>query len=305
MRQLLAGIRSCVVVLGVMLLTLIVVPSSFNVARSDQSETSAACNSDELVIYQGEPPDGAAPCAGSRTSEEIAEARAYLVETASPGYSMTLQGAEVAIERLHPEFAVRLEHAIRDARNGGLPSAAVFSAYRPPAFGVGGFHDKFNSLHTYGLAVDMRGIGKPGSAEAQLWHEIAARNGVVCPYGPRDHAEWNHCQATSIKIIRAGNPLRETVTSTGPVDLDTMFEAGDSIIEDMASAAQSLSRAALRPVRILEAAAKTPAATPAVALSRKRRNSPIAALRGATAKPARHAKFGPRVGGSASRARHT
>src|SRR5262249_19159976 len=216
-RQFLAGIWNCVVVLGVTLLTLIVVPSSFNVARSDQLETAAACNPDGLVIYQGELPDGTAACAGSRTLEEIAQARAYLVETASSGYTMTSQGADVAIERLHPEFAVRLEHAIREARSGGLPSAAVFSAYRPPAFGVGGFHDKFNSLHTYGLAVDMRGIGKSGSAEAQLWHEIAARNGVVCPYGPRDHAEWNHCQATSIKIIPAGNPLRETVTSTGPV----------------------------------------------------------------------------------------
>jgi hypothetical protein len=39
-------------------------------------------------------------------------------------------------------------------------------AYRPPAFGVGGFSDKFNSLHTYGLAVDMRGIGRPGSRSA-------------------------------------------------------------------------------------------------------------------------------------------
>jgi hypothetical protein len=28
---------------------------------------------------------------------------------------MTLQGAELAIGRLHPEFAVRLEHAIRES----------------------------------------------------------------------------------------------------------------------------------------------------------------------------------------------
>ena len=117
------------------------------------------------------------------------EARAYLLETASPGYTMTLQGPEVAISRLHPEFAVRLESAIREARNAGLPFAGVFSAYRPPMFGVGGFSDKFNSLHTYGLAVDMRGIGRPGSPEAQLWHQIAAKNGVVCPYGPGDRAE--------------------------------------------------------------------------------------------------------------------
>jgi hypothetical protein len=102
----------------------------------------------------------------------------------------------------------------------------------------------------------MRGIGSPGSSEAQLWHQIAARNGVVCPYGPRDRAEWNHCQPTSVKMILAANPLRETVTPTGPSDLESMFEAGDPMIVDMASAAQSLSKATPTPVRALEAAAK-------------------------------------------------
>ena len=189
-----------------------------------------------------------------RTPAEVADARAYLIETASPGYTMTLQSPELAIGRLHPEFAVRLEHAIREARSAGLPLAGVFSAYRPPAFGVGGFSDKFNSLHTYGLAVDMRGIGSPGSSEAQLWHGIAAKNGVVCPYGPRDRAEWNHCQPTSVKIILAQNPLRETVRAEGPSDLESMFEAGNTIIEDMASAAESLSKAVPTPVRALEAA---------------------------------------------------
>jgi len=61
---------------------------------------------------------------------------------------MTLQGAEVAIERLHLEFVVRLANAIREARSAGLSFAGVFSAYRPPAFGIGAFSDKFNSLHT-------------------------------------------------------------------------------------------------------------------------------------------------------------
>ena len=162
---------------------------------------------------------------------------------------MTLQGAELAIGRLHPEFVVRLANAVREARSAGMPFAGVFSAYRPPAFGVGGFSDKFNSLHTYGLAVDMHGIGRPGSPEAQLWHETAARNGVVCPYGPRDRAEWNHCQPTSVKIILAENPLRETVRAEGPSDLESMFEAGNTIIADMASAAELgvQSRACVRP----------------------------------------------------------
>ena len=182
----------------------------------------------------------------------LSKARAYVIETASPGYTMTLQGAEVAIERLHPEFVVRLANAIREARSAGLSYAGVFSAYRPPAFGIGAFSDKFNSLHSYGLAVDVHGIGRPGSPEAQLWHEIAARNGVICPYGSHDRAEWNHCQPSSVKIILAENALRETISAAGPVDLERMFEAGNPIIESIASAAESLSRAAPTPVRELE-----------------------------------------------------
>jgi hypothetical protein len=50
----------------------------------------------------------------------LSKARAYVIETASPGYTMTLQGAEVAIERFHPEFVVRLANAIREARSAGL-----------------------------------------------------------------------------------------------------------------------------------------------------------------------------------------
>ena len=77
---------------------------------------------------------------------------------------MAKQGSELAIERLHPEFAIRLTKALREARDYGL-LAGIYSAYRPPAFGVGGFSDKFNSLHAYGLAVDLYGIGRPGSVE--------------------------------------------------------------------------------------------------------------------------------------------
>jgi hypothetical protein len=173
----------------------------------------------------------------------------------------------------------------------------VFSAYRPPAFGVGGFSDKFNSLHTYGLAVDMNGIGRPGSSEAQLWHETAARNGVVCPYGPRDRAEWNHCQPTSVKIILAANPLRETVRAEGPSDLESMFEAGNTIIEDMASAAESLTKAAPTPVRALEANATGRVPMPQVMASRgtKRRAMVRLALGRGADKPARQAKHGTRI----------
>lgn len=164
--------------------------------------------------------------------DELADARAHLIRTASPGGTMTRQGPEIAIGRLHPEFAIRLAKAIREARANGLPSAAVFSAYRPPAFGVGGFGDKNRSLHSYGLAVDMAGIGRPGSREAVKWHQIAGRYKIVGPYGPYNHAEWNHMQLVQMLAVAPRNPLRETITSAGPRILDKMWQVATSFINE-------------------------------------------------------------------------
>jgi hypothetical protein len=291
MRRFLATVSNCAPALTPALLALAIMPLSPSAALSDPSGsdpstpvTPAAptCASNEVDAQQPESSPASYPtCEGAeRTAEEIADARAYVIETASPGYTMTLQGPELAIGRLHPEFVVRLANAIREARGAGLPFAAVFSAYRPPAFGVGGFSDKFNSLHTYGLAVDMQGIGRSGSPEAELWHEIAAKNGVVCPYGPHDRAEWNHCQPTSVKMILAQNPLRETVSAAGPFDLESMFEAGNRMIESMASAAESLYRATSTRVRALEASAHGLEPTATVSTSRRtKRNVRTAATR--------------------------
>jgi hypothetical protein len=186
------------------------------------------CGPDDIVNASASS-EGACPERSTET-EETARARAYLIETATPGYTMTRQGPERAIGRLHPEFVKRLAAAITEARGAGLPFAGIFSAYRPPAFGVGGFADKFHSLHTYGLAVDVTGIGAPGTPSALLWHEIAARHGVICPYGPHNPVEWNHCQPTWVKIILPDNPLRETVTADGPISLEDMFEVGYLLI---------------------------------------------------------------------------
>jgi SPOR domain len=187
-----------------------------------------SCNSEDVVVSA---PANESPCqTHAREAGETARARAYLIATSSPGYTMTRQGPERAIARLHPAFVNRLAAAIAAAREAGLPFAGIFSAYRPPAFGVGGFIDKFHSLHTYGLAVDITGIGAPGTPSALLWHEIAARHDVICPYGPHNPAEWNHCQPTRIKIILSENPLRETVTADGPISLEGMFEVGNSLI---------------------------------------------------------------------------
>jgi hypothetical protein len=143
-------------------------------------------------------------------TDRIGGSSAYLVQTAFPGHTMAKQGSELAIARLHPEFAIRLAKAVREGRDYGLV-AGIFSAYRPPAFGVGGFSDKFNSLHAYGLAVDLYGIGRPGSVEALWWHEIAAKHGLICPCGHHNKTEWNHCQPTSLRAVLADNLLRQTM----------------------------------------------------------------------------------------------
>ena len=295
MRSFLATMSNCAARLGPALLALAVLPVSTRAVLADAAvpdvpalEVSEACSAHDVVYHADSSSGGEAACgSSSRAPAEIVQARAYVVETATPGYTMTLQGPDVATERLHPEFVVRLANAIREARNAGLAFAGVFSAYRPPAFGVGGFSDKFNSLHAYGLAVDMNGIGRPGSAEARLWHEIAARNGVVCPYGPHNRAEWNHCQPTSLKIILAKNPLRETITASGPSDLEDMFEAGNRVIASVASAADSLDRSESTPLRRLEAAAKDHDSKTDVAAKRgKKRNARVATARaGKSGKP--------------------
>jgi hypothetical protein len=222
-------------------------------ANSDSSPPSPAeagaststCDPDNIVVYQADEAPEPNPACGSGTDVVTAD-RDYLVETATPGATMVRQGPGLAIGRLHPEFVRRLAAAIREARGAGLASAGIFSAYRPPAFGVGGFSNKFNSLHTYGLAVDMAGIGGPGSAEAKLWYEIAARNGVTCPYGFENRVEWNHCQPTRIRIVLPENRLRDTVTANGPVDLDSMFEAGNALIESPERVADAAATATIR-----------------------------------------------------------
>jgi hypothetical protein len=153
----------------------------------------------------------------------VEEAKTYLVKTATPGYTMTRQGISVAIDRLHPGFAVKLAEAVKRARDEGLTEAGVFSAYRPPAFGIGGFRDKFQSLHSYGLATDMTGIGGPGSDAAHHWQRIVVDVGLYLPYGPDHRVEYNHTQFVPEKT--APSELRATITADGPIDLRQMWLA--------------------------------------------------------------------------------
>lgn len=166
--------------------------------------------------------------------DEREDAIQYLVRTATPGGTMLRQGVRLSIERLHPEFALRLARAIREARANGLPSAGIYSAYRAPGWGVGGFGDKFRSNHAIGQAVDMAGIGRPGSKYSRIWFAIAGRNKLFNPYGPSHRAEWNHYQPQMIRSIEAGMPVRATISKFGPIDLTRMWEVGQSLIRNVA-----------------------------------------------------------------------
>lgn len=163
---------------------------------------------------------------------DLDEARRYLVATAIVGGTMARQGPKLAIERLHPKFTIRLAAAVREARKAGLVKAGVYSAYRPPAFGVGGFSDKFNSLHAYGLAVDMAHIGRPRSKEARKWHQIASRHKLYNPYGYQHRKEWNHYQPTWTRAIARSTPLRNAINRFGPVDTERMWKLADALIDN-------------------------------------------------------------------------
>ena len=187
------------------LLALSMLPLSSHLGFSDTtgpdalSVAAGSCGSDLRVgaAWSGYRPypssGGEIDCAAAaRTPRGIAQARAFVVETASSGLYRDSTGGgsrdRTSASRIRRSAGERNSGGARDARPVRLraPSRRIDR----PHFGVGGFADKFHSLHTYGLAVDLHGIGRPGSPEARrFWHGIAAKNGVVCPYGPRSRAE--------------------------------------------------------------------------------------------------------------------
>jgi hypothetical protein len=179
-------------------------------------------------------------------SSSVADAIGYLIATATPGATMLRQGTALAISRLHPDFSIRLAEAVKRARAAGLAEAGVSSAYRPPAFGVGGFADKFDSLHSYGLAADIAGIGGAGSASAHLWQAIVEEVGLYLVYGADNRAEFNHTQLIPEK--RAPLDLRETITPSAPKDLREMWLASgiDDHVDD-ATAATAMALAVREP----------------------------------------------------------
>src|SRR5262245_3819794 len=82
------------------------------------------CGADDMVVEPNRSGRSGGACPQRPLeSDETARARAYLIEAATPGYTMTRQGPERAIGRLHPECVKRLAAAIAEARGAGLPFA--------------------------------------------------------------------------------------------------------------------------------------------------------------------------------------
>jgi hypothetical protein len=171
---------------------------------------------------------------GANAPDLLDGALDYLVASVvDPGGTMERQGIRTSIERLHPAFVIRLAKAVQDARASGIP-AFVFSAYRPPALGVGGYANKFASAHAYGLAADMGGIGEACSSAAKEWKAIANRNGLFIPYGACNGAEFNHVQLMEEhgeQFVGEHPKMRKSIDSDGPIDLLAMWiESGIDLI---------------------------------------------------------------------------
>ena len=167
------------------------------------------------------PPVGDIPVVGPF----LEAVRAFLDQTALAGATMEIQGKDIAIGWLNPKFAERLARAVAEARAEGI-EVGVFSGYRKPVLGVGGYKDKSLSCHAYGLAVDVYGVGRPKSATSRRWYVIATKNGLYNPYGPNHRVEWNHYQALPQKGCGRLPQLRKTITRAGPDDLQVMWDTG-------------------------------------------------------------------------------
>lgn len=169
--------------------------------------------------------------------EELKKATDYLIRTSrplvadEPRNTMRRQGVDVAIHRLNPNFRIRLAAAIKEARSIGMSEVGCQSAYRPPVFGIGGFRNKFLSLHSYGLACDVGGLDGPGGKDSRRFYGIAIKHGLYNPYGPRNRAEFNHYQAVPANGRVYSASLMPTITAKGPKSLDRMWSAGNRFVK--------------------------------------------------------------------------
>ena len=148
-----------------------------------------SCTSEVIVVSA---PANESPC--QIHVREEGEARAYLVATSSPGYTMTRQGPERAIGRLHPAFVNRLAAAIAEARKPACHSPE-FS--RP----TGRLHSASAALSTSFTRCTPMGLPStlPGSvhpARQALCFGTRSRRGTVWSVPTGRTTQWNGTTAS-------------------------------------------------------------------------------------------------------------
>lgn len=223
-----------------------------------------------------------------------AQARAYLVQTATVGGTMMTYGRRIVTKRLkddgltgkalaaalvqatrkgevaragvefsiamlHDVFAIRLARAVRQGRAEGITNLGAYSAYRGPDLGVGGMRDKAASIHASGGATDVHGIDS--KAKAAKWKRIANENGLYVPYA--SWVERNHTQLMPIFTTHQLPPLRRIIVEAArsretTVDRVALWKASGVKLD------------AIEPVAVVQLAMHTP---------RSRRHYPVSAAR--------------------------
>jgi hypothetical protein len=121
----------------------------------------ATCKSEDIVMSQASSASASSCSQKEREPDETARARAYLIATATPGYTMMRQGPEHAIARLHPAFIYRLAAAIAEARAAGLPLVGLSRPTGLPHSGSAGLSTNFTRFMPMGLRSTSPGSAHP------------------------------------------------------------------------------------------------------------------------------------------------
>jgi len=137
--------------------------------------------------------------------------QAYLIDTATPATRWFGRRAG-RDRRLHPDLLVNWRPRCSSRGRPGWRMPGFFRPIgRPPSGSA--LRDKFNSLHSYGLAADMTGIGAPGSRLPSSG-KTSCGGRALSALRADNRAEFNHTQLVPTK----GWPefLRHTITASEP-----------------------------------------------------------------------------------------
>ena len=181
---------------------------------------------------------------------------------------------------LHPDFAVGMANAIKQARAAGLP-VTLQSGFRTPGTTGSGYDSAGYSLHGYGAAMDVGGIGGAGSPQAQKWAQIAQSNGLSNPYGVGNPQEYNHWQLVPWKLESRPDIQAKLIAAKG--DGPTVWNAISPISAGSAMAkAQKTAKGAAKETDPFEDFSTTaPAASAAPGVSTPAPAAPQPTVRGA------------------------